>query len=89
MLNYADGKEPNPALLQKWNADRSFTKAFLDSEGDPVLEMDVLFTVRRIAGNGSRNAFGFFNDSLAGLGEQIGWDEPDGDDGGKAPVASH
>lgn len=45
---FETGKSPSPATIHKWNAERRFTKAYLDKEGDPVLEMDVLFQDGRL-----------------------------------------
>lgn len=41
--DYDDGEGPSGTAMHRWNADRRFTKAYLDKDGDPVLEMDVLF----------------------------------------------
>lgn len=46
--DFEDGKGPSAEMMHRWNADRRFTKAYLDREGDPILEMDVLFTEGRL-----------------------------------------
>lgn len=73
----ADGKGPSLAALQQWNADKRFTKAYLDGDKDPVLEMDLLFTEGRLDSRTFDNAFGIFVSSIADFEKVIGWDEPE------------
>ena len=37
----APGKAPSLEKINEWNRDRRFGRAYIDTEGDPVVEMDV------------------------------------------------
>lgn len=42
-LNFHVGFQikPSPEVINAWNADKRFSRAYLDAEGDAILEMDV------------------------------------------------
>jgi hypothetical protein len=40
-MGFSDAKNVSLDRLNQWNKDKRFARAYLDDEGDPVLEMDV------------------------------------------------
>ena len=86
--DFGTGKGPAAASLQRWNADKRFTKAYLDGEGDPVLEMDLLFTDGRLDRKTFANALEIFTDSVGDFEQAIGWDAP-AVEPAPGPTASH
>lgn len=40
-MGFSDAKDVPLAKFNKWNREKRFARAYLDDEGDPVLEMDV------------------------------------------------
>jgi hypothetical protein len=74
--NFEDGKGPAAAPLHQWNADKRFTKAYLDREGDPVLEMDVLFSEGQLDRQTFATALDIFTDAIGKFEDVIGWDTP-------------
>ncbi|WP_426267764.1 YbjN domain-containing protein [Sphingomonas sp. LHG3443-2] len=62
--NYGDEKQPSAQLINQWNAQKRFTKAYLDNDGDPTLEMDVLFTNGKLDEASWRENFDIFVDAL-------------------------
>lgn len=66
---------PSAALINQWNAERRFTKAYLDKENDPVLEMDVLFTGGRMGREAFAEHLAAYTDGLAAFEKHVGWGE--------------
>lgn len=86
--DYGTNKRPSVASLQRWNADKRFTKAYFDKEGDPVLEMDLLFTDGRLDRATFANALEIFADSAGEFEKAIGWDSPEPETAGSTTASN-
>jgi hypothetical protein len=87
--DFDDGEGPSSTSMHRWNADRRFTKAYLDKEGDPVLEMDVLF----VDGKLDRAAFGanldIYTSALQVFEGVLDEERKEGEPVGSGTTASH
>jgi hypothetical protein len=75
--DFETGKGPAATVMHDWNAKKRFTKAYLDKEGDPYLEMDVLFADRRLSPKAYDESFQIFVSALPIFRKEIGWDKSD------------
>ena len=71
-----DKRTENPVKLETintFNEDHRWARAYLDKQGDPVIEMDVLFTDRLIDEKMFEEALSLWSRSLGSFHEAIGF----------------
>lgn len=76
LLLYAGFSTDNPPSLERvneWNREKRFSRAYLDEEGDPVLEAD-LDLAGGVADGAIRAFLDLFEENLRAFAAWIGWE---------------
>lgn len=76
LLFYAGFDSPRPrnlTLVNDWNRDYRFARAYLDSEGDPVIEMDVSLGADGIGRRNFNSILDSWKSLLSGFRDHINW----------------
>ena len=76
LLLYAGCSTDNPPSLERvneWNREKRFSRAYLDEEGDPVLEAD-LDLAGGVADGAIRAFLDLFEENLRAFAAWIGWE---------------
>lgn len=69
----ADGKGPSLEKINEWNHRWRFSRAFLDKENDPMLQMDVMFSGGEMSQQMFRENLDMWTDVLGKFKTHIDW----------------